>query len=162
MLDRVLRFFITLFLAMAGGALFNLASPLLTLFISTEILKAAMGIFKLTFAGLLCILLGAVVGGVAGFFLSSYFIRQLKRFSAWVEIQMSKTPIHDVIAGAVGLFIGLIIANLLGYAFSKIPIVGEYIPVIFSIVLGYLGIQITIRKRRELTGLFDFIPKFMR
>ena len=162
MLDRVLRFFITLFLAMAGGALFNLASPLLTLFISTEILKADMGIFKLTFAGLLCILLGAVVGGVAGFFLSSYFIRQLKRFSAWVEIQMSKTPIHDVIAGAVGLFIGLIIANLLGYAFSKIPIVGEYIPVIFSIVLGYLGIQITIRKRRELTGLFDFIPKFMR
>ena len=162
MLDRVLRFFITLFLAMAGGALFNLASPLLTLFISTEILKADMGIFKLTFAGLLCILLGAVVGGVAGFFLSSYFIRQLKRFSAWVEIQMSKTPIHDVIAGAVGLFLGLIIANLLGYAFSKIPIVGEYIPVIFSIVLGYLGIQITIRKRRELTGLFDFIPKFMR
>ena len=162
MLDRVLRFFITLFLAMAGGALFNLASPLLTLFISTEILKADMGIFKLTFAGLVCILLGAVVGGVAGFFLASYFIRQLKRFSAWVEIQMSKTPIHDVIAGAVGLFIGLIIANLLGYAFSKIPIVGEYIPVIFSIVLGYLGIQITIRKRRELTGLFDFIPKFMR
>ena len=162
MLDRVLRFFITLFLAMAGGALFNLASPLLTLFISTEILKADMGIFKLTFAGLVCILLGAVVGGVAGFFLASYFIRQLKRFSAWVEIQMSKTPIHDVIAGAVGLFLGLIIANLLGYAFSKIPIVGEYIPVIFSIVLGYLGIQITIRKRRELTGLFDFIPKFMR
>lgn len=162
MLDRVLRFFITLFMAMAGGALFSLASPLLTSFISTEILKADMGIFKLTFAGLLCILLGAVVGGIVGFALSTYFIGQLKRFSVWVENQMSKMPIHDVIAGAVGLFIGLIIANLLGYAFSKIPIVGEYIPVIFSIVFGYLGIQITIRKRKELTGLFDFIPKFMK
>ena len=53
MLDRVLRFFITLFMAMAGGALFSLASPLLTSFISTEILKADMGIFKLTFAGLI-------------------------------------------------------------------------------------------------------------
>ena len=162
MLDRVLRFFITLFMAMAGGALFSLASPLLTSFISTEILKADMGIFKLTFAGLLCILLGAIVGGIVGFALSTYFIGQLKRFSVWVENQMSKMPIHDVIAGAVGLFIGLIIANLLGYAFSKIPIVGEYIPVIFSIVFGYLGIQITIRKRKELTGLFDFIPKFMK
>lgn len=162
MLDRVLRFFITLFMAIAGAALLNLASPLLTMFISTEILKADMGWFKLTVAGFVCILLGAILGGILGFALSAYFIRQLKRFSAWVEVQLNKMPIHDVIAGAAGLFIGLIIANLLGYAFSKIPIVGEYIPVIFSIVFGYLGITITIRKRKDLAGLFDFIPKFMK
>lgn len=162
MLDRVLRFFITLFMAIAGAALLNLASPLLTMFISTEILKADMGWFKLTVASFSCILLGAVLGGIVGFALSAYFIRQLKRFSAWVEVQLNKMPIHDVIAGAAGLFIGLIIANLLGYAFSKIPIVGEYIPVIFSIVFGYLGITITIRKRKELIGSFEFIPKFMK
>lgn len=162
MLDRVLRFFISFFMAIAGGALLSLASPVLTAFISTEVLKADMGIFKLTFAGLVCLLLGAVLGGFVGFVLSSYLIRQLKRFSVWVEIQLSKMPIHDVIAGAVGLFIGLIIANLLGYAFSRIPIVGEYIPVVFSIVFGYLGIHVTIKKRKELVGLFDFIPKFMR
>lgn len=162
MLDRVLRFFIALFMAIAGAALLNLASPLLTMFISTEILKADMGWFKLTVAGFVCILLGAILGGILGIALSAYFIRQLKRFSVWVEVQLNKMPIHDVIAGAAGLFIGLIIANLLGYAFSKIPIVGEYIPVIFSIVFGYLGITITIRKRKELTGSFDFIPKFMK
>ena len=162
MLDRVLRFFITLFMAIAGGALLNLAAPLLTSFISTEILKADMGWFKLTFAGLVCILLGAVIGGIVGFILSSYFIRQLKRFSAWVEVQLNKMPIHDVIAGVVGLFLGLIIANLLGYAFSKIPVVGEYIPVIFSIVFGYLGITLTIRKRKDLTGMFDFIQKLTK
>ncbi|SFT50224.1 Uncharacterized conserved protein YacL, contains PIN and TRAM domains [Selenomonas sp. GACV-9] len=162
MLDRVLRFFITLFMAIAGAALLNLATPLLTSFISTEILKADMGLFKLTFAGLVCILLGAVIGGIVGFILSAYFIRQLKRFAAWVEVQLNKMPIHDVIAGVVGLFLGLIIANLLGYAFSKIPVVGEYIPVIFSIVFGYLGITLTIRKRKDLAGLFDFIQKFMK
>ena len=162
MLDRVLRFFISFFMAIAGGALLSLASPVLTAFISTEVLKVDMGIFKLTFAGMVCLLFGAVLGGAIGFALSSYLIRQLKRFSVWVEIQLSKMPIHDVIAGAVGLFIGLIIANLLGYAFSRIPIVGEYIPVIFSIVFGYLGIHVTIKKRKELVGLFDFIPKFMR
>ena len=152
-LDRVLRFFITLFMAIAGGALLNLASPLLTLFISTEILKADMGIFKLSFAGLLCILVGAIAGGLVGFFSSPYFIGLLKRFSVWVENQLNKMPIHDVIAGAAGLFIGLIIANLLGYAFSKIPIVGEYIPVIFIIVFCYLGIHFTIKKRKELAGI---------
>ncbi|MBE6074358.1 MAG: PIN/TRAM domain-containing protein [Selenomonas ruminantium] len=162
MLDRVLRFFITLFMAIAGGALLNLAAPLLTSFISTEILKADMGWFKLTFAGLVCILLGAVIGGIVGFVLSSYFIHQLKRFAAWVEVQLNKMPIHDVIAGVVGLFLGLIIANLLGFAFSKIPVVGEYIPVIFSIVFGYLGITLTIRKRKDLTGVFDFIQKITK
>ncbi|MDY4475788.1 PIN/TRAM domain-containing protein [Mitsuokella sp.] len=162
MLDRVLRFFITLFLAIAGGALLDLASPLLTLYISTEVLKMDMGAIKITMASLLCILLGAILGGLIGFFLSPYLIRRLKRFSIWVETQLGKMPIHDVIAGAIGLSIGLIIANLLGYSFAKIPVVGDYIPVIFSIVFGYLGIHITIKKREELSGLFDFIPRFMK
>lgn len=162
MLDRVLRFFITLFLAIAGGALLDLASPVLAMYVGTEILKMEMGIVRITMGSLICILLGAVLGGLIGFLASPYLIRCLKRFSAWVEQQLGKMPIHDVIAGAIGLAIGLIIANLLGYSFAKIPIVGDYIPVIFSIVFGYLGITITIKKRQELTGLFDFVPRFMK
>ncbi len=162
LLDKVLRFFITIFLAIAGGALMQLASPLLAFFISTEILKMDMGIFRITLANLLCILLGAVLGGIIGFFVSPFFIRKLKRFSIWVEVQLNKMPIHDVIAGAVGLAVGLIIANLLGNAFSKIPVIGDYIPVIFSIVLGYLGIHIMIKKRKEIVELFDFLPRFVK
>ena len=118
MLDRVLRFFITLFLAIAGGALLDLASPVLTMYVGTEILKMEMGIVRITMGSLICILLGAVLGGLIGFLASPYFIRCLKRFSAWVEQQLGKMPIHDVIAGAIGLAIGLIIANLLGYSFE--------------------------------------------
>ena len=162
MLDRVLRFFITSFLAIAGGALFHLLAPILTDFLSTEVLKTDLGIFKLTLASLLCLLTGAILGGIVGFLASPYLTRQLKRFSNWVEQQLSKMPIHDVIAGAVGLSLGLIIANLLGYSFAKIPVIGDYIPVIFSIVLGYLGIHITIKKRQELAGLFDFFPKLLK
>ena len=162
MLDRVLRFFITLFLAIAGGALLDLASPVLTMYVGTEIFKMEMGVVRITVGSLICILLGAILGGIIGYFASPYLIRRLKRFSSWVEVQLNKMPIHDVIAGAVGLAVGLIIANLLGYSFAKIPVVGDYIPVIFSIVFGYLGITITIRKRQELTGLFDFVPRFMK
>ena len=162
MLDKVLRFFIAAFMALAGVALMQLASPLLAFFISTEILKIDMGIFRITLANFLCILVGVIAGGVIGVLSSPYFIAKLKRFSVWVEGQLSKMPIHDVIAGASGLAIGLIIANLLGAAFSRIPIVGDYIPVIFSIVFGYLGIHIMIKKRKEIVGLFDFIPRFFR
>ncbi len=162
MLDRVLRFFIILLLAIAGGALLNMATPLLTFFIGTEILETEMGFFKMSIAGFLSILFGAAVGAALGFLLSPFFIRKLKGFAVFVEAQLNKMPTHDVIAGAIGLLIGLIIANLLGYAFSKIPVVGEYIPVVFSIVLGYLGIHIMIKKRSELVSMFDFIPKFMK
>ena len=162
MLDRVLRFFIILLMAIAGGALLNLATPFLTFFISTEILETEMGFFKLSIAGFLSIFFGAVLGAALGFLLSPFLIRKLKGFAVFVEAQLNKMPTHDVIAGAIGLLIGLIIANLLGYAFSKIPVVGEYIPVVFSIVLGYLGIHIMIKKRSELVSMFDFIPKFMK
>ncbi|MBQ7479940.1 MAG: PIN/TRAM domain-containing protein [Selenomonadaceae bacterium] len=162
MLDKILRMIITLLLALAGGALLHLASPALTLFISTEILKMDMGFFKLTLASMLCILVGALLGGFIGFILSSFLIQQLKRFNVWVETQFNKMPIHDVIAGACGLAIGLIIANLLSYSFAKIPVVGDYIPVVFSIVLGYLGIHITIKKRKDIAGLFDGIPKTLK
>jgi PIN/TRAM domain protein len=71
-------------------------------------------------------------------------------------------PTRDVIAGAIGLFIGLIIARLLGDSFSTIPIVGDYIPIVFSVVLGYLGVHIMVKKQQEITEAFDFIPRFLR
>lgn len=159
-LDKVLRFVITILMAILGLVLMRFANPLLTLLISAEILK--MGIFGMTMTNLLSVLLGGVIGGGIGFFISPYLIKNLLKLSLWVEQQLSKMPIHDVIAGAIGLAIGLIIANLLGSAFSPIPIVGSYIPVILSIILGYLGIHITIQKRDEIAGLFEFLPKLVR
>ena len=161
MLEKVLRFFITLIFAILGGALMQLASPLLTLFLSTEVLKLDLGLFGLTLASLVCILVGAVLGGVLGFITTPLFTATLKRFTYWVETQLNKMPIHDVIAGAAGLAIGLIIANLLGAAFSKIPLVGAYFPVVFSIVFGYLGIHITIKKRKEVGDLFGTLPNLI-
>lgn len=162
MLDKVLRIIFTLFLAIAGGALLKLASPLIATLISTEFLDADLGIFQLTVASLICILVGALIGGLGGWLSSPFLLGKLRRFTLFVEKQLGKMPIHDVIAGACGLAIGLIIANLLSYSFAKIPVVGDYIPVIFSIVLGYLGIHITIKKRREIAASFDFIPKVLK
>lgn len=162
MLDKVIKFFIMLTLIIAGGALFRLASPLITKYISTEFFQVELGIFQLTVASAICILAGAILGGVAGWFVSPFLIRKLGTFTAFVEKQLSKMPIHDVIAGAVGLAIGLIIADLLGNAFARIPVVGNYIPIVFSIVLGTLGIRLTIQKRKEITASFSSVPKVLR
>ena len=162
MLNKVVRFFITLTFVIVGGALLKLASPLLATFITLEFFQVDTGIFELTLANLVCILSGAILGGLGGWFISPFFVRKLGNFSSFVEKNLSKMPINDVIAGAVGLAIGLIIADLLGNAFSRIPYVGNYIPIIFSIVLGYLGIHLTIKKRKELTGSFAFVPRVLK
>ena len=162
MLDKAIRFLITLTCAIVGGLALKQASPLLVTYINQEFFLTDTGIFKLTLASLVCILAGAIAGGLGGWFMSFYLIGKLGKFSSFVEKQLSKMPINDVIAGAVGLAIGLIIANLLGNAFARIPVVGNYIPIAFSIVLGYLGVRLTIRKRKELAGSLDFIPQAIR
>ena len=158
-MDKVMKFFITLTMVIAGGALLKWASPLLAEIITVEFFQMDTGIFRLTLASLICIIIGAVLGGIAGWFVSPFFIRKLGNFTAFVEKQLSKMPINDVIAGTIGLALGLIIANLLGNAFSRIPVVGDYIPIIFSIVFGYLGIRLTIKKRKEFTKTFDFMTR---
>ncbi len=162
MLDKIVKYFIMLTLIIAGGALFRLASPQITQYLSTEFFQVELGIFQLTVAGLICILVGAALGGIAGWFVSPFLIRKLGIFTAFVEKQLSKMPIHDVLAGAAGLAIGLIIADLLGNAFARIPVVGNYIPIVFSIVLGTLGIRLTIKKRKEITASFSSVPKTLK
>lgn len=162
MLERVLRFLITAFLAVIGGLGMHFVSPLLMELISTEVLNMSFGFFKMTLAHLIFLLVGIAVGGVIGYMISPYCADKLRRFSVWVEGQFNKMPLQDVIAGVIGLAIGLIIANLLGEAFSKIPVVGDYIPVVLSVVFGYLGIHIVIRKQKELGDMIGKLPRFFR
>ena len=162
LLERVLRFFIVLITAIIGGTLFELLVPTANDYLSAPLWRMELGVFGLSLAGLVCILVGTVLGGIVGYPLAPFFTTRLRRFSVWVEGQLGKMPIRDVIAGAIGLIIGLIIARLLGDSFSTIPIVGDYIPIVFSIVLGYLGVHIMVRKQEELAAVFDFIPRFLR
>ncbi|MBO6179594.1 MAG: TRAM domain-containing protein [Selenomonadaceae bacterium] len=163
MLDYVIRIFVALLFAFGGGALLQLfASNLTDFFISMSILREDMGFFRLTGAHFILILIGAVLGGILGYVLSSVILQQLKRFNFWVETHLNKMPLHDVIAGAIGLAMGLVLADLLGYSFSRIPVAGNYIPVLFSVVFGYLGIHIMIKKRKDFSEFFAGLPKGLK
>lgn len=153
LLNRVLKFFITIFSIILGATLLEFASPILAYIISAEFLQINLDILDMTLMNALSIVIGGIIGGSIGFISSSYCINKLRIFSIWVERQLSKMPTHDVVAGVLGLAIGLIIANLLGVAFSRVPLIGPYIPIIFSIVFGYLGLYITIKKRKDIISL---------
>ncbi|HAT56259.1 MAG TPA: PIN/TRAM domain-containing protein [Veillonellaceae bacterium] len=152
MLEKVLRvIFVSLFIVL-GVALANQAGPALTSLLSnTSITGSIWGITLISFFSML---IGGIIGGAAGIFASSYLTRQLISMASWVERSLTGFSTQDILLGTLGLFLGLIIANLVGLAFIHVPIIGFYVPVVLSIVLGYTGLRLSVGKKNEITGWF--------
>ena len=149
-----MRFFLTVCFGVFGALIGQFFSPLLAVSLGPSFSSQDSGFLQVTMASLICISVGLVAFGLLGFCLAPILIRDLRRFVLFVEHQLSRTPAHQIVVGVGGLVIGLIVANLLGLAFSHIPVVGDYLPIIFSIVLGYLGLHLAIKKRRGIMKLF--------
>ncbi|MDF2635644.1 MAG: Nucleotide binding protein PINc [Pelosinus sp.] len=160
MLDKILRFVITLLTAIFGlmTAKWLSTSSFLSSKVSGEFLKVGFISSDDTVVTILVAAFGGVVGGIIGYILAPFFIKYLWQFTYWVEARLNKMPVHDVIAGSIGLAVGLVISNLIGSAFMHIPIIGSYVPGIISIILGYLGVNIAIHKREEMMGLMVVFP----
>lgn len=103
--------------------------------------------------------LGALVALVLG----SILIPRLIRLSIWLtslfEQMLSKTPVQDLVMGSVGLIIGLIIANLLGSVFAFMGLPGQFIWIAVTLLLGYLGMAICVKKREEIMNFFSNIAR---
>lgn len=96
--------------------------------------------------------LGALLLFTLSFAVSDYFVKLI----SWMEEILFKVPVGELLFGTLGLIIGLIVAYFLGFAIESIPlpIITEILPVILSIVLGYLGFRVGFKKRDELIQLF--------
>lgn len=93
--------------------------------------------------------------GFVGFILAPRLTDVTLKIVDFLEGALQRMPLQDLIGGAAGLIIGLIIANLLGAPLVNIPWVGPYIPIIFSVLFGYLGLSLGIKKKEELRGLMS-------
>lgn len=98
------------------------------------------------------ILLGAILLFLLSFSLSDYFVKLIE----WMENVLFKIPAADLLFGTFGLIVGLIVAFLVGFAIERIqiPIITEIIPILLSIILGYLGFRVGFTKRDELSQMF--------
>ncbi|WP_314315472.1 PIN domain-containing protein [Negativicoccus succinicivorans] len=153
MIEKLLRFlFIGLFIIL-GVVLANQLHPYLADSAFFGIAFWQWGVFGVTLLWLCTILLGAFLGYVVGSVAAPYLFRKLRAFTAWGERTITGISSLDLILGIVGLFIGLIIANLLGLAFNNLPLIGPYIPIVLSIVLGYTGIYLAIGQKNQLSTI---------
>ncbi len=156
MLEKILRVIFTGFFLILGVILGDQIEPLFTSILSGYSLTATL--WGITLISLLIMIFGGIIGAVVGLFVSPYLTRKLLAVTAWVEKSLTGFSSQDLLLGTMGLFFGLIIANLIGLACIRIPIVGSYIPVVLSIVLGYIGLRLSIVKKSEITAWFKLRP----
>jgi len=96
-----------------------------------------------------------LAAGFIGFILAPRITDVTLKVVDFMEGALQRMPLQDLIGGVAGLIIGLIIANLLGAPLVHLPWVGPYIPIVFSILFGYLGLSLGIKKKEELRGLMS-------
>lgn len=154
MLEKILKTTFILLFSVVGIVLFSQSESLLTSLISNTMLTET--ILGVTIISLGSMLAGGILGAAIGRGISPYLIHALFSFTAWMEKSLSALSTQDLLLGTLGLFFGLIIANLLGIAFERVPYIGPYVSVVLSIILGYLGMHLCISKRNELVGWIHF------
>ena len=149
--DTIMRWLIVIVVAIIFVVL---ADELITTpFFSAELEGEATGFFSLTVLTVIAYVVGALVGAVVGYILSHFILRLIWAAIHRIEFSLGSLSGQDLLAGTVGLLIGLIIANLIGFAFARLPIIGAYGPIVFNLVFGYAGMSIAVHKKAEVSGL---------
>ncbi|HAU31402.1 MAG: PilT protein domain protein [Desulfotomaculum sp. 46_296] len=103
--------------------------------------------------------LGALIGLIAGLILAPWIMRGSKGMAIFIEQNLQKTPLQDLIAGAVGLIIGLIICNLIRNILMVMGTIGIVAWVLITLFVCYLGISIAVKRREELIGIFNNLSR---
>lgn len=148
--EKILRAIFVLLFTVLGIVLSRQGETVLALLLPNSVLTET--ILGITFMSLAAMLVGGIFGAIIGSFISPYLIKRLFMFTSTVEKSLSAMSTQDLIAGTLGLFLGLIIANLVGLAFGSVPYIGPYVSVALSIILGYLGMHLVVSKKSELAG----------
>ncbi|MBE3572206.1 MAG: PIN/TRAM domain-containing protein [Moorella humiferrea] len=150
MLYRVVRVAIAL---AAGGGGFYATQLVLAVWQQNWGTSPLPGL-KLTLLGLVTLMAAFI-----GYVLSGRLIDFVTQSTRWLEGRLQRLPAQDIVSGSLGLIFGLIIANLLGASFFHLPFVGPYIPMAGSLFLGYLGWSLGTKRKDEVWGLFNLIPR---
>jgi len=142
-LEKARRYFAFAGAIIGGTAAFYLVKPLATL------LKREFQIWES--AGLIVFV--SALFAVLFFFLGPPMSRLTVSGLELIEKKVVGASLQDIVVGAGGLIVGLIIANLLAPSLEMIPLVGPFLPTIALIVLGYIGIAVARSKKDDLMAL---------
>lgn len=94
--------------------------------------------------------------GFISFLLAPLLISAVEKLIHLTELILQKLPLEDVIIGAIGLSIGLLLANLMGLALMGLPVIGVAITLGLNVILGFVGVRLALYQKKDIirfTGL---------
>ncbi len=91
------------------------------------------------------------------FLISPWIFRKVRLFIKMVDKEISKYPQTDILLGVTGLIVGLVIAYLivggLLDSISGLPLIKAILSIIIYLIMGYIGIKITLKSRDDLFNI---------
>jgi uncharacterized protein YacL len=101
------------------------------------------------------LLLFAVLGSLVGYVIGGIVGRSTVRSVSAVERDFQRMPASELLAGVIGLILGLLIAVLASVLLFRLPPAAAFpVAALVTIVLAYLGYRVGRSKREELFGVF--------
>ena len=152
MLRRILTAAIAVLLTVIGLILMEKLLPQISYFLGYNIHSS--GLLGYSYIHWLFAIVSVLFFGWVGWVITPFLIRFLLKYSEIVASVLAKAPSADIIVSLIGVLVGLVLANLIGAPFSRLPIVGPYIPIVLSIVLALTGAKVASHKSKDILGLF--------
>ena len=148
MIYKLLRYAIAILFGSMGYVGADALSTLMVSIWDEKMLQ--MGVFGISAVMILYYTISILLAAFIGYLVSQFILRIGLRVAKQIERILSRVPSQQLVAGTIGLLFGLIIANLIGMAFERVPIIGSYLPIALSAVLGYIGIRLGMDKGPDL------------
>lgn len=152
MLRRILTVVIAVLLTVTGLILMEQMLPNISFLLGYSV--HSKGLLGYSYIHWLFAILSVLFFSWVGWVITPFIIKYLLKYSELVASVLAKAPSADIIVSLIGVLIGLILANLIGAPFSRLPIFGSYIPIVLSIVLALTGAKVALHKSKDILGLF--------
>ncbi|PIE55084.1 MAG: twitching motility protein PilT [Dethiosulfovibrio peptidovorans] len=88
-----------------------------------------------------------------GFLIAPLFFRVLGFMSSLFEKNLQTTKWQDITAATTGLFVGLLLANLMAMPFAGLPL-GPYVAFFLNLVIGYVLARLFVNRQEDIRGFF--------
>ena len=103
-----------------------------------------------------------ILFGLIFFLLSPYIYKWITKLIEYAEKSIQKLSASEIIFGAVGVIIALIITSLVGMPLNrieKIPVVGQVLFILFNIIGAIIGADVAIKKKEDIYNIIASMKK---
>lgn len=112
-----------------------------------------LGYLNNTLYFVLFLIFTTILLGLIFFLVSPWINKAIIRLMEQIEKYTQKLTATEVVFGAIGAILALIISYFVFSPLNRIPVVGPYLFVLVNITAGFIGADIAVKKKRRRNGV---------